>query len=375
MSESRDLAHHEPGSGGAVASRPVASTAIPMEQQMEMMRTALTDPNVDPAKAREMFTLMREMQQDARQAEFNRDLIAAKREIPPIYKRGLNTHQNTKYGKMEDIQRVVDPILDRHNLSIDYEIGSDANMITVTPVLRHANGWVEKGKPMKGPADTGPGRSAIQAVGSASSYLMRYAAKGALNLRFDGEDDDGAAGRLNDQPNDRQQQLIIDAQEAADRGEYAGFYQRLGTKDKSLLVKTGHHARLGGGKALPGPSEDRGTTARHKDDRAPYDPVEDERRESPEPEQRRDAPPTDTGNQPDSSTASPAKKKAQTPQEWVTRYCGDVDKIVNADRLDEYVDGKRDALIRLEQSHPDLHKKAVDHHRRRREAITEGRLV
>ena len=363
MSESREVARHEPG-GGAVAERPV-STTIPMEQQLHMMQTALTDPNVDPAKAREMFALMREMQQDARQAEFNRDLIAAKREIPPIYKRGKNTHQNTKYAKMEDIQRVVDPILDRHNLSLDFKIGSEGAMITVTPVLRHGNGWVEEGQPMKGPADKGPGRSDIQAVGSASSYLMRYAAKGMLNLRFDGEDDDGAGGRLNDQPNDRQQQLVLEAQEAADRNEYDGWYRRQSGKDRAWLVSTGHHARIGGGRALPGPSGDQG---REEIDDARDEPA-------------RDDPPQDDRhpdrNQSDSSPAhGGGRAKAQlTPQQWVDRHCADIDKCTTTDKLDELLDSRREALARLEASDSALHTKAVDHARYRRDAIEDGRMV
>ncbi len=43
------------------------------------------------------------------------------------------------------------------------------------------------------PADTGPGRNAIQARGSAKSYLERYTATAILGLAAQDADKDGAA--------------------------------------------------------------------------------------------------------------------------------------------------------------------------------------
>lgn len=362
MSDSRELAHHEPG-GGSVAHRP-ASTSIPMEQQMDMLRTALTDPNVDPAKAREMFALMREMQQDARQAEFNRAKSAAIRAMPAIFKRGKNSHLDVRYARFEDMHRAVMPVLSAHSLSLDFRIGSEGRNVTVQPILRHDNGYVEEGGVMSAPPTQGKGINAVQEVAITASYLKRHSMKATLNLIEDGEDLDGGPPREGDQLNDRQERLLVDAQEAADRGEYAGFYQRLNTKDRALLVSTGHHTRLGGGKALPGPStEDRGGQDAG-DDRGAYDPVEDERRAAEAEEQRQDPPAAET-----------KQKRQLTPQQWVDTYCAEVDRITNVDALDEYVDRKRDALARLEQTEPALHRRAVDHHRARRDAIVEGRLV
>ena len=247
MSDSTELATQAPG--GAVA-RQSSTTSIPMDQQLAMMQQALTDPNVDPGKAREMFTLMREMQQDARQAEFNRAKIAAIRAMPAIYKRGQSN--NHRYAKFEDLHRAVMPVLAAHLLTLDFRIGSEGNNITVQPLLRHDNGFVEEGGIMKGPPDTGGSKTAIQAVAAAASYLKRHSMKAMLNIIEDGEDNDGAALRPGGQLNDRQQGLLVDAQEQADAGTYMAWFARQNAKDKAVLIGSGTHALLGGATALPG---------------------------------------------------------------------------------------------------------------------------
>lgn len=249
MSDSTELATQNPG-GSAVAPRQPNTTSIPMDQQLAMMQQALTDPNVDPGKAREMFALMREMQQDARQAEFNRAKIAAIRAMPAIYKRGASN--NHRYAKFEDLHRAAMPVLAAHLLTLDFRIGSEGNNITVQPLLRHDNGFVEEGGIMKGPPDTGGSKTAIQAVAAAASYLKRHSMKAMLNIIEDGEDNDGASLRPGAQLNDRQEGLLVDAQEQADAGTYMAWFSRLNAKDKAVLIGSGHHARLGGATALPG---------------------------------------------------------------------------------------------------------------------------
>lgn len=51
---------------------------------------------------------------------------------------------------------------------------------------------------MGGAPDTGPGRNAIQARGSAKSYLERYTLTAILGLSAQDSDDDGAGGKKTD---------------------------------------------------------------------------------------------------------------------------------------------------------------------------------
>jgi hypothetical protein len=324
MTESQEIAEYGSGAGRQIAT---PSGSIPVEMRMTMLREALTNPAVDPAKAVAMADLMFKLEDRDRQAEFNASLIAAKKEIGPIFKRGYNAHQKTKYTKFEDIQRVTDPVLERHGLDLSYKIGSEGPNVTVVPVLRHVNGWIEEGLAIKGPPDTGPGRSAIQSVGSSASYLQRYAAKGTLNLRFDGEDDDGVAYRPGDQLNDRQEGILIDAQMAYDRGEYGDWYGRQSVKDKSVLINAGHHARFSGAPALPGAQ------------------TVDHQRQDPPAENRQQA----------------GKHDLRTAEGWTAQYEDDCAAAPDREALLRVQTKGKAAMARL-KDHPDkeLHQRAID---------------
>lgn len=323
MSESKDLATHQ--GGREVYAQP---TAIPIDQQMVMMQTALTDPNVNPASAREMFALLREMQQEARQAEFNRDKIAAKAAMPALYKRGRNSHQNTKYVLFEDMQRAIDPVLEQFNIMLDFEVsripGGD---IQVVPILRHKNGWIERGGALSGPPDTGPGRSAIQSIGSSAHYLMRYAAEAMLNLVRDGEDNDGQIIREDTLLNDRQAGLVVDAQAAADRGEYRQWFDRLNTKDKAVIIGNGTHARLGGAPMLPGAK-----TA--------------------DPAIRREDPPAKEG--------LPASPDVRTAEGWTEQFEIDCRNAPNFEALKQVQTKGANAIAKLKDTNEALWNRAID---------------
>ncbi|MFL6864078.1 MAG: ERF family protein [Allosphingosinicella sp.] len=335
MSDSREVGQVADYDGSAVARRPASATSIPMEQQLEMMRTALTDPGVDPAKAREMFTLMREMQNDARQAEFNRSKIAAIRSMPAIYKRGVNAHlNNARYAKFEDLHRTAMPVLAANNLTLDFRIGYEGRNVTVQPILRHDNGYVEEGGVMASPPVEGnKGTNIAQTIAITVAYLKRHSFKAMLNIIEDGEDTDGSP-REGDQLNDRQMRLLVDAQEAADKDEYAAFYGRLNVKDRSLLVSTGAHARLGGGKALPGPSP---RDAAPEPEAALYDPGGDEPKAEP----------------------PPAQFDTSTPDGWTAKYEADCAAAPDRETLQRVQAKGAKGLERLKADHPKLHERAI----------------
>jgi ribosomal protein L12E/L44/L45/RPP1/RPP2 len=246
MSDGKQIATHD-------GRRDMATASVDSARGMlAMIAEAARDPSVDANKMVTLAKLATDMQDRERQAEFNRDKIEAIRNMPAIYKRGHNTHMGNRYAKFEDLHRAVMPVLSRHHLTLDFRIGSEGRDITVQPVLRHDNGYIEEGGVMKGPPDdVNKGRTAIQAVGSASSYLKRYAIKAILNIIEDGEDDDGQGGRVDRQLNDRQIAMTNDAQAAKDEGRYDAFFKALSPKDRAWMISTGRHALLGGAAALP----------------------------------------------------------------------------------------------------------------------------
>lgn len=331
MSDSRELAAHDPGGRDVVASVDSA------RGMLAMIVEAARDPSVDANKMVTLAKLATDMQDRERRAEFNRAKMAAINAMPAIYKRGLNTHLDTKYAKFEDYHRAAMPVLAAHGLSLDFRIGSEGRDVTVQPILRHENGYVEEGGIMRGPPDEGKGRSSIMAVGSASSYLKRYAMRAMLNIVEDGEDTDGVMPREGDQLNDRQQGVVIDAEAAAARGEYPAWYQRQTPKDKAWLVTSGVHARVGGGAALPDMTGERREEP----------PAEAEHR--PEPEPTREPEPR--------AEPKPKAHNTSTPDGWAAQYVDDMRAAKDVDAIERVKAKGAGGLNKLAAEHQRLYDK------------------
>ena len=216
-----------------------------IQTMFDQIMRAAENPNVDPAKMTALVDLQMKMMDYNKLEQFNQDKIAALFEMPSITKRGAISNSSGKvqsrYSKFEDIHKAVKPILARHNLAISFDISStpDGRLVTVTPILSHANGYVEKGGAMPLAVDTTGSKNATQGAGSAGSYGKRHTMKAMLNIVEDGEDNDAATTSAEDD-------LIADGQNAASCGveKYQRWWTSDLTKDQQLfLVNGGHHER------------------------------------------------------------------------------------------------------------------------------------
>lgn len=330
----------------------------PSENLLAQVIAAAKDPAIDADKMKTLADLVNGQQDRERQIEFNQDLNAAIMEMPVITKdgqiiikeKGTNrVMQSTKFAKFEDIDRVVRPILKRHNLAMRFEVDESGGQTSVRPILSHTNGHTERGGAMRAPIDSSGSKNNVQGTGSTVSYLKRYTMSATLNLITEGVDDDGNGGQgeVVSLTNEREQLVLREAGAANEAGNYSAYFASLGPKDRAWLLASGKHAEFGG-QMLIG-SAPKAT---------PKPRVEPE--PEPEPEPR-----------PEPTT----KAKAGTPREWVDLLKGDLDKRTTVDALDTYWDGKRDALAKLAEAEPDLEREAQDAYRTRRQAIEEGRLV
>jgi hypothetical protein len=98
-----------------------------------------------------------------------------------------------KHEDMGQIARTVDPILAQHGLSYRYRTKSEGGVVSVTCIVSHAKGHSEENTLTCG-VDTSGSKNAIQAIGSACTYLQRYSLKAALGLAASDDDDGRAAG-------------------------------------------------------------------------------------------------------------------------------------------------------------------------------------
>lgn len=132
--------------------------------------------------------------EDARRA-FEAALAAAKAEIPVIAKTQLSSIGRTSYRHedLAEIARTIGPILARHGLAYRFRSRAEGELVTVICVISHRDGHGEENSLSAG-ADHSGEKNAIQAIGSALTYLQRMTLKAALGLAAAEDDDARAAG-------------------------------------------------------------------------------------------------------------------------------------------------------------------------------------
>lgn len=102
--------------------------------------------------------------------------------------------ENTKYANLFDVVDAVIPAMSKHGLSHSWKLTKDdKDWMEITCTIRHELGYSESVS-MGAAPDAGPGRNAIQARGSAKSYLERYTLLAATGMAAGSTDDDGAGG-------------------------------------------------------------------------------------------------------------------------------------------------------------------------------------
>ena len=155
--------------------------------------------NVPAEQMLAYYQLDREMRADEARNAYNRAFADFKAESVAVVKNVKVADGPLKgkaYADLFGVVSAVIPALAKHGLSHSWKLSKDdKEWMEVTCTIRHALGHSESVS-MGAAPDIGPGRNAIQARGSAKTYLERYTLLAACGLTAQGEDDDGnAAGR------------------------------------------------------------------------------------------------------------------------------------------------------------------------------------
>lgn len=223
---------------------------------LETIGTAIATGNVNSA---DMEAVLR-MQYQVEDREAKRQWIAAyhamQNELPAINKNGRivipgknggASRLQSKFATWDHIHEIITPILRRHGFALRFENGNDGGASTVTAVLSHVGGHVEKSGVMRLPIDSSGSKNPTQGVGSATSYGHRYTTISLLNIvTYDDDDGNKTAPAPSETAGDRDELFEV-AEKAASCGLRA--YERWFTKDisnaeRAALVTAGRHAEL-----------------------------------------------------------------------------------------------------------------------------------
>lgn len=214
------------------------------------------DPQVDAEKIGYLVNLQEKMVDRAAKDAFNRAFAKACQDMPVITKDDKIEHNGKFIGwfkKYEDLRGVVDDIINPLGLTVTHDsdqIDGGRGGLTVWTVITYMDDqytWCEERGRMPVPPDTGGAKTAAQALGSSSTYGMRYSLAAAFGIVQRGLDRDGKSqSRAQLEAPDQNDKLIDAGQRAAAGGprEYANWLSGLTNVQKGWLITHGHHDKL-----------------------------------------------------------------------------------------------------------------------------------
>ena len=152
--------------------------------------------NLPIEKLERLFVIHKEHEAEQARLAFNRAFHAVQTEMEPIRKKGWNTHTKSQYALAADVEKMLDPILSKHEFSrsTTTEDCPTEGHTRFVLVLRHGAGHVER-HPMDAPIDnvgTGgkPTKTVLHGMASSYTYCERHLLMKVFGVQT-GADDDG----------------------------------------------------------------------------------------------------------------------------------------------------------------------------------------
>lgn len=165
-------------------------------QEVSMLATIsrlALDPRCDMEKLERLMALQERMEAKSALEAFNAAFAEMQCEMPSVEKRTQNTHTKKMYADLDDINYAVRPVMAKFGFGVSFKIVNQAHGVSITGILMHKGGHREE-TTMLLPLDKGSQRSAVQEVGSTTTYGKRYVMCALLNITSgDDNDNDGNA--------------------------------------------------------------------------------------------------------------------------------------------------------------------------------------
>lgn len=185
------------------------------------------DPKCDMEKLERLMALQERMEAKSALEAFNAAFAEMQCAMPSVEKRTENTHTKKMYADLDDINYAVRPVMAKYGFGVSFKIVNQASGVSITGILMHKGGHREE-TTMILPLDTGAGRSAVQSVGSTTTYGKRYVMCALLNITS-GDDNDNDGYK---EPTDplvtsvqaRQVQALLDKCSETAQGKFADLY-------------------------------------------------------------------------------------------------------------------------------------------------------
>lgn len=156
--------------------------------QIATLLQLAVDRGMPAAELKELLSLHERIEDRSARKEFTRALAAVKAELPTIihsknasFKTNSGHDVKYSYTELDELARILDPILTKHGFSYSWSQKLDKGMVTTTCLLEHDAGH-SRSSDFTVPAESNSAASPQQKIGIADTYASRRSLIGVLGL-------------------------------------------------------------------------------------------------------------------------------------------------------------------------------------------------
>lgn len=172
------------------------ATVEPSESTNLMQQMIAAAPHIDVDKLEKLMGLNQILIADQRRASYAKDFAVMKPNLPRVIRTKTNEQTKSKYAPLEDINKVIDPILAQYGFGTSFKIIAQTETgVTGESELWHREGHVERSGPLTLPIDNKGMAGAVNktvnhGISATVTYLKRITLCSLLELST-GDDTDG----------------------------------------------------------------------------------------------------------------------------------------------------------------------------------------
>lgn len=173
-------------------------SAVVILTPMEMLNQAVSN-NAGVETLEKLMGLQERWEANEARKAFDAAMSSLRGELPEIVKRSevdftsQKGRTNYKYEDLSSVTAALSPVMARHGLSFRWRTNQENGGVAVTCIISHRDGHYEETSLHASPDNSG-NKNAIQALGSAVTYLQRYTLKAAVGVAASADDDGQGAG-------------------------------------------------------------------------------------------------------------------------------------------------------------------------------------
>ena len=164
---------------------------------MSVIMQVAAKPGVDVGNMERLMQMHERHIDRQASAAFSVAMVRAQNRIRPVTRRSVNTHTNSSYAKLEDIDRAISPIFTEEGFSLSFGT-ADSRLpghVRITCDCMHSAGHTkiyQLDLPIDAAGSGGKtNKTGVQANGSTISYGRRYLTQMIFNVTTTDDDNDG----------------------------------------------------------------------------------------------------------------------------------------------------------------------------------------